>query len=119
MTPDEAKHFAEQWAEAWNSHDLDRVLFHYSDDFEMTSPFILKLMNEPSGTLKGKEKVGMYWRRALDRIPDLHFQVLDVFVGVNSLVVYYKSVLGLLCCELFHFNAEGKISKAVAHYNEV
>ena len=58
-----------------NADDLDRTLAHYSDDFEMATPFIVKLMGEPSGTLKGKEPVGAYWRRALDRIPGLHFEV--------------------------------------------
>ena len=53
-------------------------------------------MGEPSGTLKGKQRVGAYWRRALERIPDLHFEVLDVFPGVGSIVIYYKAVLGLL-----------------------
>jgi ketosteroid isomerase-like protein len=119
MTTENGRHFAEEWTAAWNAHDLDRVLAHYSDDFEMTSPFIVKVMDEPSGTLKGKEKVGTYWKRALERMADLHFEVLDVFVGVNSVVVHYKAVLGLLACEVFLFNAEGKVYKGLAHYNRV
>ncbi len=117
MTREKALHFAEEWVAAWNTHDLDRILAHYSDDFEMTTPFIAKLMDEPTGTLKGKEEVGAYWRRALERFPDLHFEVLDVFAGVKSLVVYYKSVLGLLACEVFFFDSQGKVCKATAHYN--
>jgi hypothetical protein len=50
MTREEALRFAEGWA-AWNAHDLDRILAHYSDEFEMTTPFIVKLMGEPTGTL--------------------------------------------------------------------
>jgi mannose-6-phosphate isomerase-like protein (cupin superfamily) len=84
----------------------------------MTTPFIVKLMGEPSGTLKGKEQVGAYWRRALDRIPDLHFELVDVFAGVGSLVIHYKSVLGLLACEVFFFDGQGKVCKAVAHYSD-
>jgi ketosteroid isomerase-like protein len=118
MTREEAVEFADGWAAAWNAHDLDRILTHYSDDFEMTSPFIVKMMGEPFGTLKGKEQVGAYWRRALDRNPDLHFELLDVFVGVSSLVIHYKSVLGLRCCELFFFDGQGKVCKATAHYND-
>ena len=77
MTRDEALRFAQEWAAAWNARDLDRILAHYSDDVEMSTPFIVKLMGEPSGTLKGKQQVRAYWRRALDRIPDLHFEVLS------------------------------------------
>jgi ketosteroid isomerase-like protein len=118
MTRDEAVRFAEGWAAAWNAHDLARVLAHYSDDFEMTSPFIFKLMGEPSGTPEGKDQVGAYWRRALERIPDLHFEVVDVFAGVGSVVVYYKAVLDLLACEVFFFDGQGQVGKAVAHYSD-
>ena len=117
MTREEAVRFAEEWATAWNAHDLDRILGHYRDDFEMTTPFIVKLMGEPSGTLKGKEQIGAYWRQALERIPDLHFEILDVFAGVGSVVIYYKAVLGLLACEVFFFDEQSKVYKAVAHYN--
>ena len=30
-----AEQFATEWIEAWNSHDLQRNLAHYTDDFEM------------------------------------------------------------------------------------
>ena len=49
--------FAPEWIAAWNSRDLDRVLSHYTDDFEMSSPLIVALMNEPSGVLHGKPAI--------------------------------------------------------------
>jgi hypothetical protein len=118
MTREEALRFAEGWAAAWNAHDLDRILAHYSDDFEMTTPFIVELAGEPSGTLKGKGQVGAYWRRALAGIPDLRFEVLDVFAGVGSVVLYYQAVLGLLGCQVFFFDCQGKVCKAAAHYSD-
>jgi ketosteroid isomerase-like protein len=53
-----AEQFAAHWAAAWNARDLERVLGHYTDDFEMSSPFIAKLTGEASGTLRGKPAVG-------------------------------------------------------------
>jgi len=53
-----AEHFATDWIASWNAHDLDRILSHYTDDFEMSSPVIIKVADESSGTLKGKEAVG-------------------------------------------------------------
>ena len=38
-----AESFAAEWIEAWNSHDLDRILSHYTDDFVMSSPRIVVL----------------------------------------------------------------------------
>jgi ketosteroid isomerase-like protein len=118
-TRDDALAFAQEWAAAWNDHDLDRILSHYTDDVEMISPFIVKLTGEPSGTLRGKERIGAYWQRALKRFPDLYFEVLDVFVSVNSVVIYYKAVMGLLSCEVLSFDIDGKVFKATAHYNRV
>lgn len=36
-----AEHFAADWIDSWNSNDLGRILSHYTDDFEMTSPVII------------------------------------------------------------------------------
>ena len=55
-----AEHFARDWIDSWNSHDLERILSHYSDQFEMSSPVIIQVAGEPSGTLKGKDAVGAY-----------------------------------------------------------
>lgn len=111
-----AGHFAADWIDAWNSHDLDRILSHYADDFEMSSPVIIQIAGEPSGTLKGKEAVGSYWAKALGLIPDLRFELVTTLVGVNSITLYYNGARGRLAAEVFHFGPDGKVRKAFAHY---
>lgn len=111
-----AEKFAVEWIESWNSHDLDRILSHYADAFEMTSPIIVQVANEPSGHLKGKEKVRAYWDKALKLLPDLEFELLSVLGGVNSITLYYKGARGRLAAEVLHFGADGKIIRASAHY---
>lgn len=32
--------FAEKWIISWNSHNLDDILSHYSEDIEITTPMI-------------------------------------------------------------------------------
>lgn len=83
----------------------------------MSSPFIAAFAGEPSGTLKGKAQVAAYWRAALERIPDLHFELLEVFIGVDSITIYYKAVLGKLATEVLFIGQDGKVCKALAHYN--
>jgi hypothetical protein len=117
ITRADARKFAEAWIAAWNAHDLQSVLSHYTDDFEMSSPFIAAFAGEPSGTLKGKAQVGAYWEKTLGRIPDLRFELLEVFTCVNSVSVYYKAVLGKLATEIFFLDENGKAYKALAHYN--
>lgn len=82
-----AERFAAEWIEAWNSHDLDRILAHYEDDFEMSSPKIVQLMGEASGKLRGKAAIGAYWRKGLQMLPDLHFELKQILIGADSLTI--------------------------------
>jgi hypothetical protein len=111
-----AEQFAEAWIAAWNSHDLRRILSHYEDDFEMSSPAIIKITGEGSGTLKGKSAVSAYWSTALEKYPELNFKLLHVLRGANSLTLIYEGVLGL-SAEVFHFGVDGLVNKAFAHYD--
>ncbi|WP_347987023.1 nuclear transport factor 2 family protein [Methylomonas sp. AM2-LC] len=110
-----ADYFASEWVAAWNAHNLDRILAHYSDDFEMTSPIINKLTGVASGTLSGKTAVAAYWAKALTLYPGLHFELINTLIGVNSICIYYQGVSGF-AAEVFYFNTAGKVVKACAHY---
>ena len=113
-----AEHFAADWIESWNAHDLERILSHYADDFEMTSPRIVEIAGEASGRLQGKERVGEYWAKGLALSPDLHFELISVLTGVGSVTLYYRNHRSQLVAEVFHFNAEGKVERAFAHYSQ-
>lgn len=115
ITESFAEHFAADWIAAWNSHDLDRILSHYAEDFEMSSPYIAQLAGEPGGKLRGKPAVRAYWTRALQLLPELRFEFVSVLAGVDSLVIHYRGVRGM-AAEVFCFNREGKVAKASAHY---
>jgi SnoaL-like protein len=116
LTPQEAKRFADDWIRDWNSHDMNAILSHYADGFEMQSPMIVEIAGETSGILKGKDKVGAYWSQGLKKFPDLRFFLVGVLRGVRSLTLYYRGVDGKLAAEVFFFNGQGKIEKGIAHY---
>jgi len=117
ITKEFSHHFAQHWIDAWNSHKMDQILSHYTDDFEMSSPYIVTLMNEASGTLKGKEKISDYWTIALTRFPDLEFRLREVFHSTDSIILYYHSVhRGTDSAEYFLFNEDGKVVKSAGHY---
>src|SRR5712664_3480888 len=78
-----AEAFAREWVDAWNAHDLERILSHYRDNFEMASPLIVERMGVASGRLKGKEAIRRYWGQGLAGAPDLRFELTAVMVGVN------------------------------------
>lgn len=87
-----AEEFARDWIEGWNAHDLERILAHYADDFEMTSPLIVQRFGIADGKLKGKDAVRHYWAQGLANTPELRFRLTDVIVGVNSIAIVYESL---------------------------
>ena len=115
ITSEFANQFAGEWLSSWNSHNLDLILSHYADDFEMISPYIVAITGEPSGTLQGKKAVGQYWATALAKYPGLYFDLRQVLIGVQSVVIYYQGISGM-AVETFIFNQEGKVMKSIAHY---
>lgn len=116
MNSEQAKALAQRWIAAWNAHDLPGILSLYSDDFEMTSPYIVQITGEASGTLRGKQAVGAYWQKALEKFPDLHFGSQQVLYSPASVTLVYQSNRSGLAAEVFFVNGEGKIFKAIAHY---
>ena len=86
-----AEQFAQDWIEGWNSHDLERILAHYADDFEMTSPLIAARLGVADGKLKGKDAIRRYWEQGLASTPELRFELQEVIVGVNAIAIVYES----------------------------
>jgi ketosteroid isomerase-like protein len=105
-----------QWIDAWNSHDLERILALYADDTEMTSDKIPALGFDPSGTVRGKERLRQYWRKGLDLLPNLHFTLIDLYVSPDSLVVFYTNERGAQICEYLRLNADGRIKQGSANH---
>jgi ketosteroid isomerase-like protein len=111
-----AQQFAHEWIEAWNAHDLDRVLAHYRNDFSFQSPMITVVTGDTSGRLTGKSAVRTYWAAALQRLPDLHFELRDVLLGAGCLTLYYKGHRGLVA-ETFFFDDASLVTHAAASYS--
>ncbi|QEY16773.1 nuclear transport factor 2 family protein [Cellvibrio sp. KY-GH-1] len=115
ITKEFAEKFARAWIDSWNSHSLEDVLSHYHDDFRMSSPKIIKIMNLDNGLLDGKSKIREYWSKALNLFPNLKFELIDYFVGVDSVAILYKSVSGP-ALEVFFFDSSGLVIRAAANY---
>jgi hypothetical protein len=116
ISKDAAHSLADDWIAAWNSHDLTRVLALYDDDFEMSSPRIVEIAGEPSGTLRGKASVGAYWAKAMGPAPDLRFEKLGVYTGPRSIAIHYRNQAGRLVVEVLELGADGRVVRAAAHY---
>jgi hypothetical protein len=112
-----AKEFALEWIESWNAHDLDRILSHYADDFEMRSPVIVERMGIATGVIKGKKAASAYWGPALTTSPTLKFVLHDVLLGIDAITIYYYNVTrGRMVAEVLTFNAQRQAVSGSAHY---
>jgi ketosteroid isomerase-like protein len=115
MSREFGEEFARAWIEAWNSHDLDRILSHYAEDFTMSSPYIAQIVGVASNNLTGKTAVRAYWAAALEKMPDLKFELVQTLIGVDSVIIYYRGVRGM-AAEIFFFGQDHLVHRATAHY---
>jgi ketosteroid isomerase-like protein len=113
---DHSLKFAQEWIDAWNSRDLERVLALYGDNAEMVSPNIIKLGINAEGSVRGKDNLRAYWSRALAGNRDLQFKLLEVFASPDSIVVRYRNQKGHTVCEYLRVNRAGLIVQGSAHH---
>jgi hypothetical protein len=118
LTAAEGHELAQDWIEAWNDHDLDRIITHYADDVVFLSPFVQKIGVSDSGAVLGRDALRAYFRAALDRYPLLTFRLVDVFRGIDSVTVLYESVNGLLAAETMMLNERNQVSRVLAQYDK-
>jgi hypothetical protein len=117
MTKQGAMDLAEHWIAAWNAHDLDRIMSHYDDAVELTSPVAAQLLGTPDGKVVGKANVRAYFQRGLTAFPNLNFQLVNVLWGVNTVVLYYINHKGTHTAEFMEMSASGKVAKVVGNYS--
>jgi ketosteroid isomerase-like protein len=112
------REFAREWVEAWNSHDVERILEHYDDEVVLVSPVALNLLKN-DGSVRGKDALRAYFRRGLDAYPDLRFDLIEVLWGLETVVlVYSNNFRGNKTAEVMHMSSAGKVLRVWAHYNQ-
>jgi len=103
ITMPEPGAFAKRWISAWNARDIEAVLADYSEDVVFTSPTAARFVPESGGTIRGKDALRSYWEVALQANPDLHFELLAVYAGVETIVLRYRNQVGGLVSEVLTF----------------
>ena len=108
--------FATDWIEAWNAHDLERILSHYAEDVVLTSPIAARRLGDPRGTVRGRAALRDYFAAGLAARPDLRFTLRRIHHGVGSLCLAYETDEGRHAAELMEFDDAGAVSRVVATY---
>jgi len=117
ISEEQAEEFAQAWVAAFNRHDLETVLSYYAEDIEFTSPVVIHVLREHTGTIRGKDRLREYFGKALAENPDLRFELLHVLTGLYSVTLVYRSLhRERLGAEVMVVNDEGLVTKAFVHY---
>ena len=64
---------AQKWFEAFNEHDLEKLLGLYADDAKHYSPKLKIRQPETNGLVSGKAALRAWWKDAFDRLPTLKY----------------------------------------------
>jgi hypothetical protein len=116
LSPAEANHFASRWIAAWNARDLEQIVSHYREDVRFSSPFAITHAGAEDGVVHTRLALRRYFERALKAYPDLHFKLIAVLPGVNSVALHYRSVGGRRAIEVMELDPRGQVSRVTAHY---
>ena len=106
MSTPEPVDFSQHWLTAWNTHDVEALLAHFTEDVVFSSPVASQLLPGSDGVIRGKPALRAYWTEGLRRIPDLRFELVGVYAGVDSIVINYRNQKGGLVCEVLLFDGE-------------
>jgi hypothetical protein len=117
MKQQQAEAIATDWIAAWNAHDLERILAHYADPLEFTSPLVATRLGRADGTIRSKAELRDYVAAGIAAgSAALRFELLDVLPGVDSVTLYYRNHRGRTVAETMFFDTAGLVCKAAVHY---
>jgi hypothetical protein len=80
-----SENIASQWLEAFNEHNLDKLLALYDLDAKHFSPKLLVRKPESKGLVVGVNALREWWEDALIRLPNLHYKPVSI-TGNNERV---------------------------------
>jgi hypothetical protein len=116
-TEAEARAAARDWIEAWNARDLDRICAHYAADVELWSPTVVRLLGVRDGRVAGIEELRRYFAKGLEAAPALHFELVDVLLGVDGYAIVFPRESGALGTDVTTVDASGKTRSVRAYYS--
>ncbi len=100
------------WFEAFNSHNLEKLLSLYDDEAQHFSPKLKIRRPETFGLVTGKDALRSWWKDAFDRLPSLHYKITSLTSNTNRVFMeYIRTVVDeeqMLVAEVLEIK-EGKI----------
>src|ERR1700741_3628378 len=89
MSSEKNKAIALKWFEAFNEHDLDKLLSLYDEHAVHYSPKLKDRKPETNGLIKGKPALREWWQDSFDRLPTLHYEVQKLTADNEQVFMEY------------------------------
>ncbi|MEO5942296.1 MAG: nuclear transport factor 2 family protein [Ferruginibacter sp.] len=80
---------AEKWINAFNVHDLKKLLLLYAEDATHYSPKLKIKQPHTNGWIKGKTALKDWWADAFNCIPSLQYKLKNIIVDDKQLLMEY------------------------------
>lgn len=77
------------WFEAFNAHNLEKLLSLYDDEAQHFSPKLKIRHPETNGLVSGKEALRTWWQDAFDRLPSLHYKATSLTSNADRVFMEY------------------------------
>jgi hypothetical protein len=78
-----------KWFEAFNEHDLEKLLALYDENAEHYSPKLKIKQPNTKGLIIGKPALRIWWKSAFDAIPNLHYKVTSLTANESRVFMEY------------------------------
>ncbi len=112
MSAEKNLSIAHLWFEAFNAHNLEKLLSLYDDEAEHFSPKLKIRLPETNGLVTGKEALRSWWKDSFERLPTLHYKVTSLTSNNDRVFMEYERTVEnedkMLVAEVLEIK-EGKI----------
>ena len=112
----EMRALAEQWIAAWNARDLGWIMDHYASDVEFEANTVVRRWQKADGKLRGLAELREHFRLGLELVPNLHFELEDMFSAPSGYAVLYRRENGNRVLDVVELDDEGKARRVKAFY---
>jgi limonene-1,2-epoxide hydrolase len=89
MSADLNKQIALNWFEAFNEHNLEKLLLLYDAAAQHYSPKLKVRSPETKGLIEGKEALREWWADSFNRLPSLNYEVLKLTADSEQVFMEY------------------------------
>jgi len=113
---DDVRMLAEQWIQAWNSRDLDRIMDHYAADIEFEANTVVGRWRKADGKLVGRAELREHFRLGLELAAGLRFVMEEVFSAPSGYAVLYRRENGNRVIDVVELDGDGKARRVKAFY---